>query len=122
MLLLFLAITLTDAQQAKHDTKWAIYQVMQSDEATIADIWRPSAKLLLDYRKLRKCYVQFHLYRTKECNAEPLVSTSISAKEQLRASRSNKLKIDWGRDRRVCCEESVFVLRKQVSGQIGCDL
>jgi len=48
MLLLFLAMTLTEAQQAKHDAnEWAIYQRMQSNEATIADIWRPNAKLRL---------------------------------------------------------------------------
>lgn len=64
-------MALTNAQQARHDAdEWKIYQRMQSDEATIADIWRPDAKLISDDRKLRKCYVQFHLYRAADCNAE----------------------------------------------------
>jgi hypothetical protein len=71
MLLLFLAIALTGAQQAKHNTnEWSIYQLMQSGETTIADMWRPNAKLLSDYRRLQKCYVRFYLYRAVDCNAE----------------------------------------------------
>jgi hypothetical protein len=71
MFLFALAMALTEAQQAKHDAnEWAIYQQMQADESTIADIWRPGAKLVSDDHKLRKCYVQFHLYRAANCNAE----------------------------------------------------
>jgi hypothetical protein len=71
MLLLFLAITLTEAQQAKHDaTEWMMYQQIQSDKETIADIWRPNPKLLSDYRRLQRCYMQFHLYRAMDCNNE----------------------------------------------------
>jgi hypothetical protein len=71
MLLLFLAAALTDVQQAKHDAnEWALYQRLQSDEAMIADTWRPNATVLLDYQKLQRCYVQFHLYRALDCNAE----------------------------------------------------
>jgi hypothetical protein len=71
MLLLFLAIALTEAQQAKHDaTEWVMYQQIQSDKETIADIWRPNPKLLSDYRRLQRCYVQFHLYRAMDCNNE----------------------------------------------------
>jgi hypothetical protein len=71
MFLLVLAMTLTNAQQARHDAdEWKMYQQMQSDESTIADIWRPDAKLISDDRKLRKCYVQFHLYQATDCNAE----------------------------------------------------
>ena len=86
----FLAMTLTEAQQAKHDTnEWAIYQLMQSDEVTIANIWRPNAKLFSDYCKLRKCYLEFHLYRANDCNAELLMSTSISANRMSRGSKNS---------------------------------
>jgi hypothetical protein len=71
MLLLFLAIALTEAQQAKHDaSEWVMYQQIQADKETIADMWRPNPKLLYDYRRLQRCYVQFHLYRTTDCNNE----------------------------------------------------
>jgi hypothetical protein len=38
-------------------------QRIQADDAVIADMWRPPAKLIADYRKARRCYAQFHLYR-----------------------------------------------------------
>ena len=71
MLLLFAAIALTNGQQTQHDqTEWAMYQRLQADKETIADMWRPNDTLLADYRKAHKCYVQFHLYRAADCNAE----------------------------------------------------
>lgn len=71
MLLLFLAISFTNAQQTQHDnTEWAIYRRIKADEATISEIWRPQAKLLADYRKARSCYVKFHLYQSNSCDAE----------------------------------------------------
>jgi hypothetical protein len=70
MLLLFLSMALTSAQQAQHDqTEWAMYQRMQADQAVITDLWRPNARLLADYHKAQKCYVQFHLYRVMDCQA-----------------------------------------------------
>jgi hypothetical protein len=71
MLLLFLSMALTDAQQLQHDvTEWKIYQRIGEDDAAIADMWRPPAKLLVDYRKARQCYARFHLYRTRDCGTE----------------------------------------------------
>jgi hypothetical protein len=71
MLLLYLSIALNNTQQMQHDvTEWKMYQQMQAEEDTIADIWRPSAQLLADYRKARKCYVRFHLYQVSSCGAE----------------------------------------------------
>jgi hypothetical protein len=71
MLLLFLSMALTNTQQMQHDaTEWQMYQQLQGDKEAIADIWRPSPKLLSDYGKARKCYVRFHLYRASNCSAE----------------------------------------------------
>jgi hypothetical protein len=71
MLFLFLSMALTSTQQMQHDiTEWKMYQQMQGDEEAIADIWRPSATLLADYREVKKCYVRFHLYRVSGCTAE----------------------------------------------------
>lgn len=71
MLLLFLAISFTNAQQTQHDnTEWAIYRRIKADEATISEIWRPQDKLLSDYGKARSCYVKFHLYKSNSCDAE----------------------------------------------------
>ena len=45
MLLLFFAISLTNAQQARHDrTELAMYQRIQTDEALLAYIWHPNAR------------------------------------------------------------------------------
>jgi hypothetical protein len=71
MLLLFLAMSLTDPQQAQHDrTELAMYRRLQADQALIADIWRPSAKLFKDLTKARACYTKFHLYKAPNCEAE----------------------------------------------------
>lgn len=80
MLLLFLAMTLTDAQQVQHDAnERRIYQRLQADQAGIADMWTPAAKMHLfrqnstlsvDYRKAQRCYVRFHLYKATSCDAE----------------------------------------------------
>jgi hypothetical protein len=71
MLLLFLAVSLTNSQQAKHDqTELAMYQRLQADQALIADIWHPSAKLVVDLRKARACYTKFHLYKGSNCDTE----------------------------------------------------
>jgi hypothetical protein len=71
MLLLFLAMSLTDPQQAQHDrTELAMYQRLQDDQARIADIWRPSARLVKDLSKARACYTKFHLYKAPNCEAE----------------------------------------------------
>jgi hypothetical protein len=70
MLLLFVSMALTNTQQAQHDrTELAIYRRMQAEQAVIADMWRPDARLLADYHKAQKCYVHFHLYRVKDCQA-----------------------------------------------------
>jgi hypothetical protein len=71
MLLLFLAMSLTNAQQAQHDrTELAMYQRLQADQALIADIWHPSARLVADLRKARACYTKFHLYKGPNCETE----------------------------------------------------
>jgi len=73
MLLLLFAMALKDAQQTQtqHDrNEWAMYQRMQADQESISDIWRPTAKLVSDYQKVRSCYVRFHLYRTPNCDIE----------------------------------------------------
>jgi hypothetical protein len=71
MLLLFLAITLTNSQQAKHDqAELAMYQRLQADQAQIVDIWHPSTRLVVDLRKARACYAKFHLYKAPNCDAE----------------------------------------------------
>jgi hypothetical protein len=71
MLLLFLAMSLTTSQQAQHDqTELTMYQRLQADQALIADIWHPSARLLVDLRKARACYTTFHLYKGPNCDTE----------------------------------------------------
>jgi hypothetical protein len=71
MLLLFLSIALSNAQQRKHDVaEWRMYQRVQADKEAIADIWRPHSKLLADYRRAQRCYTRFHLYRATSCDAE----------------------------------------------------
>jgi hypothetical protein len=71
MLLLFIAMSLTNAQQAQHDrTELAMYQRLQADQALIAEIWHPSARLLADLRKARGCYTRFHLYKAPNCETE----------------------------------------------------
>jgi hypothetical protein len=71
MLLLFLSMTLSNAQQLKHDTaEWRMYQRIQADKEAIADIWRPRKSLLAEYRKARRCYVRFHLYKATSCDVE----------------------------------------------------
>jgi hypothetical protein len=71
MLLLFLSMALANAQQAQHDqTEWAMYRRLQADKETISEMWRPDGRLPADYRKAHKCYVQFHLYRVANCDAE----------------------------------------------------
>jgi hypothetical protein len=71
MLLLFLALALTDTQQAQHDrAEWAMYQRIQADKESISNISRPSARLVSDYRKASDCYARFHLYKAPNCDAE----------------------------------------------------
>ena len=71
MMLLVFALSLTNKQQAQHDlNEWRMSQRIQAYDAAIADMWRPSAMLIADYRKARKCYVEFHLYKTADCNTE----------------------------------------------------
>ncbi len=73
MLLLFFAISLTRVQQAQHDrTEFGMYQRIQADQALIADMGHPSARLVADLRKARACYTKFHLYKTPNCDAEIL--------------------------------------------------
>lgn len=74
-LLLAMLITdpkpLTDAKQAKHDqAELAMSVKLHEDQDAVADLWRPSAKLLSDYRAARRCYVQFHLYKVDGCEDE----------------------------------------------------
>ncbi len=71
MLVLALSVALTAAQQAQHDqTESTIYQRLHTDEEAIAELWKPSAKLLADYREAKKCYVRFHLNQGSDCSAE----------------------------------------------------
>jgi hypothetical protein len=71
ILTLILAAALTQAQQQKHDAiELALYARMQAAENAVAEIWRPSPKLLSDYRAARRCYVQFHLYKADGCTEE----------------------------------------------------
>jgi hypothetical protein len=71
MMLLLFAIAFTDTQQAQHDhTEWAIYQRLQADQAAISDIWQPNARLVSDYKKARECYINYHLYRVRNCDAQ----------------------------------------------------
>lgn len=87
MLLLMIAMALTDAQQAQHDnTEWAVYQRLKADDQTIAEIWHPQFKLVSDYRKARSCYIKLHLYRTDSCNVELLqVDRDLGRKEVARS-------------------------------------
>lgn len=71
ILTLVLAAALTETQQQKHDAiELELYTRMQADENKVAEIWRPSPKLLSDYRAARRCYVQFHLYKVDGCTEE----------------------------------------------------
>lgn len=71
MLILVLAAALTTAQQQKHDAaELSYYSRMQAEENAVYEIWRPSSRLLSDYRAARRCYVQFHLYKVESCDAE----------------------------------------------------
>jgi hypothetical protein len=71
MLLLFIAMSLTNTQQAKHDqAELTMYRRLQDDQARIADIWHPSAKLVSDLSKARACYTKFHLYKGHDCETE----------------------------------------------------
>jgi hypothetical protein len=71
MLLLFLALSLTDSQQAQHDrTELAMYQRIEADQSLIAAIWRPSTRLAGDLRRARACYTKFHLYKAPNCDIE----------------------------------------------------
>lgn len=71
ILSIILAAALTQTQQQKHDAiELALFTRMQADENKVAEIWRPSPKLLSDYRAARRCYVQFHLYRVEGCTGE----------------------------------------------------
>jgi hypothetical protein len=57
--------------QRKHDTnEREMYGRLDADEAKIFAIWRPSPKLLSDYRAARRCYTQFHLYKVEGCDKE----------------------------------------------------
>ena len=98
MLLLFLAMALTDAQQVQHDAdEWRMSQKLQADQAAIADMWRPApkmhifrqnGKLLVDYRKAQRCYVRFHLYRATSCDAElATVDRDLGDVEKARAGK-----------------------------------
>jgi hypothetical protein len=70
-MLLLLVLTLSNKQQARHDSnEWKMSQELQADEAVIASMWRPPSKLLADYGKAKKCYVQFHLYKAQGCDHE----------------------------------------------------
>jgi hypothetical protein len=54
MLLLFLAMALTDPQQAQHDREeWKIAHRIKAEQEAISDIWRPNARLVSGYRKHR---------------------------------------------------------------------
>lgn len=71
ILTLLLAVALTDAQQAKHDEmERTISARITAQENAIWDIWRPSPRLLSDYRAARHCYTQFHLYKVADCEKE----------------------------------------------------
>ena len=71
MLLLFFAISLTNAQQAQHDrTELAMYQRIQVAGALIADIWHPNARLVADMHRARACYTKYHLYKVPNCDTE----------------------------------------------------
>jgi hypothetical protein len=71
MMLLFLTLSLTNKQQAQHDlNEWTMNRRIQAYDAAIADMWQPPAKLIAEYRNARECYVQFHLYKTANCNTD----------------------------------------------------
>lgn len=87
MLLLFLAMALTDAQQGQHDREESkIAHRIQAEQEAISDIWRPNAKLVSDYRRAQSCYSRFHLYKIPNCDA-PLaqVETDLGDLETARA-------------------------------------
>jgi hypothetical protein len=76
-MILLLALLFVQAEttsldpQIKHDgIEYALYQRLQADQNAIADIWRPSPKVLSDLRAARRCYTQFHLYKVDGCEAE----------------------------------------------------
>jgi hypothetical protein len=68
---LILALALSDAEQAKHDDmERSISARLAAQENAIWEIWRPSPKVLSDYRVARHCYIQFHLYKVDGCEKE----------------------------------------------------
>jgi hypothetical protein len=94
-MLLFIALSLTNKQQKQHDfDERMMSRRTQAYDAVIADMWRPRAKLIADYRKARKCYVQFHLYKTANCDPElqqvktDLGNVEIAHTENQRLSRN----------------------------------
>jgi hypothetical protein len=87
MLLLFLAMALTDPQQAQHDREeWKIAHRIKAEQEAISDIWRPNARLVSGYRRAQSCYTRFHLYKVPSCDA-PLaqVETDLGNLELARA-------------------------------------
>lgn len=87
MLFLFLAMALTDAQQAQHDREeWKIAHRIKAEQDAISDIWRPNGRLVSDYMKAQSCYTKFHLYKVSSCDA-PLaqVETDLGNLEMARA-------------------------------------
>jgi hypothetical protein len=65
------AVLLVAIAQTQHDNaERAIYSALQQDREQIADIWRPSKRLVADQAKAEKCYVKFHLDKAAGCDAE----------------------------------------------------
>jgi hypothetical protein len=88
MLLLFLAMALTDAQQAQHDREeWRIAHRIKIEQEAILNIWRPNARVISDFRKAQSCYIKFHLYKVPSCEG-PLaqVETDLGNLEIARAA------------------------------------
>jgi hypothetical protein len=92
MLLPFFALAHTDAQQSRHDRdEWVMSQRIEAAQETISDIWRPNAKLVSDYKKVRVCYTEFHLHQAPNCNAElAIVEGDLGNLEVARAEHSEK--------------------------------
>jgi hypothetical protein len=87
MLLLFLAMALTDTQQAQHDhEEWKIAHRIKAEQEAISNIWQPNARLVSDYRKAQSCYTKFHLYKVSSCDAQlAQVETDLGSLEMARA-------------------------------------
>jgi hypothetical protein len=68
---LLLLLVLSAAKQIQHDaTEQQIWKHLQRQKDSIMDRWPHAGhRLLSDFHKASKCYVQFHLQKVSTCDA-----------------------------------------------------